>query len=44
MEYQRREGITAPESHVLVLFATSGMLLLAAARDLMLVFLGVEVM
>src|SRR5918911_289013 len=39
-----RELITAPETHVLVLLATSGMMLLAAARDLMIVFLGVELM
>jgi NADH-quinone oxidoreductase subunit N len=44
IEYQRREGITAPESHALVLLATSGMMLLGAARDLMLVFLAIEVM
>src|SRR3954465_15691286 len=39
-----REGITAPEMHVLVLLASSGMMLLAAARDLMIVFLGIELM
>ena len=39
-----RAGITAAESHVLVLLATSGMMLLAAARDLMIVFLGIELM
>jgi len=39
-----REFITAPESHVLVLLASSGMMLLAAARDLMIVFLGIELM
>ncbi len=44
MDYNAREGITSGESHVLVLFATSGMMLLAAARDLMLVFLGIELM
>ncbi|MBA3340304.1 MAG: NADH-quinone oxidoreductase subunit N [Gemmatimonadaceae bacterium] len=44
MDYNAREGITAPESHVLVLFATSGMMTMAAARDLMIVFLGVEIM
>ncbi len=32
------------ESHVLILFATSGMMLLTAARDLIIVFLGVELM
>jgi NADH-quinone oxidoreductase subunit N len=44
IDYNRREGITAGESHVLVLLATSGMMLLAAARDLMIVFLGIELM
>ena len=44
MDYNVREGITAGESHVLVLLATSGMMLLAAARDLMIVFLGIELM
>jgi NADH-quinone oxidoreductase subunit N len=44
MDYNSREQITAPEAHVLVLFATSGMMLLAAARDLMIVFLGIELM
>ncbi|OYV67197.1 MAG: hypothetical protein B7Z72_10035, partial [Gemmatimonadetes bacterium 21-71-4] len=39
-----RQGITVAESHVLILFATSGMMLLAAAHDLMIVFLGVELM
>ena len=42
--YNKREGILMGEAHVLVLFATSGMMLLAAARDLMLVFLGIELM
>ena len=36
MDYNAREGITAGESHVLVLFATSGMMTLASARDLMI--------
>lgn len=44
MDYNAREGILAGESHVLVLFATSGMMLLAGARDLMIVFLGIEIM
>jgi len=39
-----RERITQPEAHVLVLLASSGMMLLAAARDLMIVFLGIELM
>ena len=44
LTYNRREGILAGEAHVLVLFATSGMMLLAAARDLMIIFLGIELM
>ena len=44
MDYNAREGITPAESHVLLLFATSGMMTLAAARDLMIVFLGIEIM
>ncbi len=44
LDYNTREGLVAPESHVLILLATSGMMLLAAARDLMIVFLGIELM
>lgn len=44
IDYNRRERIPIAESHVLVLFATVGMMLLAAARDLMIVFLGIELM
>ena len=39
-----RTGSTTAESHVLILLASSGMMLLAAARDLMIVFLGIELM
>ena len=44
MDYNSREGMVAAESHVLLLFATAGMMTLAAARDLMIVFLGIEIM
>ncbi|MEW5915884.1 MAG: NADH-quinone oxidoreductase subunit N [Gemmatimonadota bacterium] len=44
LDYNAREGIWYGESHVLVLFATGGMMLLAGARDLMIVFLGIELM
>jgi NADH-quinone oxidoreductase subunit N len=44
MDDNMRAGITAAESHVLILLASSGMMLLAAARDLMIVFLGIELM
>jgi NADH-quinone oxidoreductase subunit N len=44
MDYNERESMLAPEAHVLILLATAGMMLLAAARDLMIVFLGIETM
>jgi NADH-quinone oxidoreductase subunit N len=44
MDDNMRTGITAAESHVLVLLASSGMMLLAGARDLIIVFLGIELM
>ncbi len=44
MDYNAREEILPAEAHVLVLFATSGMMILAAARDLTIVFLGIELM
>jgi len=44
MDYNERERITAAESHVLLLLATSGMMVLVSARDLIIVFLGVEIM
>jgi len=44
MDDHMRSGITAAESHVLILLASSGMMLLAAARDMMIVFLGIELM
>jgi NADH-quinone oxidoreductase subunit N len=44
IDHNERVGITTAESHVLVLLASSGMMLLAAARDLMIVFLGIELM
>ena len=44
MDDNRREGLMVGEGYVLVLFAAAGMMVLAAARDLMLVFLGIELM
>jgi NADH-quinone oxidoreductase subunit N len=44
LDYNTREGITPGEMHVLLLLATSGMMILAAARDLVIVFLGIEIM
>jgi NADH-quinone oxidoreductase subunit N len=39
-----RLGLTTAETHVLILLASAGMMLLAAAQDLMIVFLGIELM
>lgn len=39
-----RAGTSTAETHVLLLLASSGMMLLAGARDLMIVFLGIELM
>jgi NADH-quinone oxidoreductase subunit N len=44
MDDNMRTRIKTAETHVLILLASSGMMLLAAARDLMIVFLGVELM
>jgi NADH-quinone oxidoreductase subunit N len=44
VEHNVRQGIAQGESHVLVLFAAAGMMVLAAGRDLMVVFLGIEIM
>ena len=44
LDYNIREGITPGETHVLLLLATAGMMILAAARDLIIVFLGIELM
>jgi NADH-quinone oxidoreductase subunit N len=44
MEDNERQGIFFAETHVLILLASSGMMILAAARDLMLIFLGIELM
>ena len=44
MDYLRRAGEESGEYYALVLFSTSGMLLLASAGDLIVVFLAVELM
>lgn len=44
VEHNVKSGIRQAESHVLVLFAAAGMMVLAAGRDLMVVFLGIEIM
>ncbi|MCU1462685.1 MAG: NADH-quinone oxidoreductase subunit [Acidimicrobiales bacterium] len=42
--YLRRERLNAPEFHVLMLLSASGALLMAAANDLIVIFLGLEVL
>jgi len=42
--YVDREGLLAPEYYALVLFAAAGMMFLAGAEDLIVLFLGLEVM
>ena len=42
--YLDRKGINRGEFHALVLFAVLGMMLMAGSRDLMLMFVGLEVM
>ena len=44
IEYNERHGIPHGELHVLVLFATAGMMILAAAREFMTFFVGLEIM
>jgi NADH-quinone oxidoreductase subunit N len=44
MGYLDRKGINRGEFHVLVLFAVLGMMLMAASRDLMMMFVALEVM
>lgn len=42
--YLEREGLIAPEYYSLVLFAASGMMFMVGAEDLIVLFLGLEVM
>ena len=44
LAYLERERIAVPEYYALVLMATAGMMFLAGAEDLIVVFLGLEVM
>jgi len=44
IDYARVEQLVSGETYVLVLFATAGMMLLTSARDLIMVFLGIELM
>ncbi|HTY07457.1 MAG TPA: NADH-quinone oxidoreductase subunit N [Gemmatimonadales bacterium] len=42
--YLEREGLLAPEYYPLLLFAALGMMLMAGGEDLMVIFLGLELM
>lgn len=42
--YLEREGLLAPEYYPLILLATAGMMFLSGAEDLIVLFLGLEVM
>jgi len=44
IDYSEREQLVSAESYVLLLLAAGGMMLLAASRDLIVVFLGIELM
>lgn len=44
VRYMEREELRAPEYYPLLLFATIGMMLMAGASDLMVLFLGLELM
>ncbi len=43
-DYLEREGLLVPEYYVLLLFATLGMMLMGGGEDLMVIFLGLELM
>ena len=44
LDYIAEEGLPGAEYYALILFGTAGMLLMAAASDLIIVFLGLETM
>ena len=44
LAYMEREGLIAPEYYPLILLATAGMMFLAGAEDLIVLFMGLEVM
>ncbi len=44
MDYLRREGLEYAEYYALILFATAGALAMAAAGDLIVMFIGLEVL
>jgi NADH-quinone oxidoreductase subunit N len=42
--YLRREGVEGPEFHVLAMLSASGAMMMGAANDLIVIFLGLEVL
>jgi NADH-quinone oxidoreductase subunit N len=42
--YLRREGIDGPEFHVLAMLSASGAMLMGSANDLIVIFLGLEIL
>jgi NADH-quinone oxidoreductase subunit N len=42
--YLKREGVEGPEFHVLALLSASGAMMMGAANDLIVIFLGLEIM
>ena len=42
--YLKREGVDGPEFHVLAMVSASGAMMMGAANDLIVVFLGLEIM
>jgi NADH-quinone oxidoreductase subunit N len=43
-DYLRREKMNHPEFYALLLFATAGMLMMAASNELVMVFIGLEIL
>lgn len=43
IDFNKREGIKAGEYYSLILFCTVGMILLASSTDLIMIFLGIEI-
>jgi NADH-quinone oxidoreductase subunit N len=43
-DYLRRQNMNHPEFYALLLFATAGMLMMAASNELVMVFLGLEIL
>ncbi|HKC41708.1 MAG TPA: NADH-quinone oxidoreductase subunit N, partial [Gemmatimonadales bacterium] len=43
-KYLEREALLAPEYYILLIFATLGMMLMSGGEDLMVIFLGLELM